>query len=155
MPGIHDVLHWANRTLIAEEVSRRGYRVSPETMNRWHRERAEVPAIVERIVFELFGIGGHNETAPPEWAERLEQKIDLIYESQAIVADQAVARLTRALSSGEAGKVEVMREALADALERTALNGQQGRGPRVVRDEDGEQEASPPPPSSSSAAPET
>ena len=71
MPSIHEVLRWANRTAVAQEVTERGYRVSPETLNRWYRQRSEVPAIVERIVFELFGVGTQQEAAPPEWAERL------------------------------------------------------------------------------------
>jgi hypothetical protein len=33
VPDIHDVLHWANRTLVAEEVTRRGFRVSGESMS--------------------------------------------------------------------------------------------------------------------------
>ena len=70
MTRIHDVLRWANRTAVAEEITRRGYRVSGETLNRWVRQDKEVPAIVERIVFELFGIGTQEES-PPAWAEGL------------------------------------------------------------------------------------
>jgi hypothetical protein len=71
MPDIHEVLRWANRTAVAQEITRRGYRVSGETLNRWYRQRSEVPAVVERIVFEMFG---HNETAPA-WGAELESRI--------------------------------------------------------------------------------
>jgi hypothetical protein len=74
VPDIHDVLHWSNRTLVAEEITRRGFRVSKETLNRWVRQRKEVPAAVEHIVFELFGISGQQETPPP-WAEAMQATI--------------------------------------------------------------------------------
>lgn len=61
---------------MAEEVTRRGYRVSGETLNRWVRDDKEFPAIVERIVFDLFTIG-HEEAAPPKWAERLARETAL------------------------------------------------------------------------------
>jgi hypothetical protein len=67
---IHDVLHWANRTALAQEITRRGYRVSGETLNRWYRQRSEVPAVVERIVFELFGT---QRNAAPDYGERLDR----------------------------------------------------------------------------------
>ena len=95
---IHDVLKWANRTAVAEEVTRRGYRVSPETLNRWVRQDKEVPAIVERIVFELFGIGAHDER-PPAWAEGL--------------VDDAIARTVRLLGGPEyPAALELLRERL-------------------------------------------
>lgn len=72
---VHDVLKWANRTAVAEEITRRGYRVSPETLNRWVRQDKEVPAIVEHIVFELFGIGGHAESPQPQWAGAMEERL--------------------------------------------------------------------------------
>jgi hypothetical protein len=75
VPNVHDLLQWANRSEVAREITRRGYRVSVETLNRWHRDRREVPAVVERIVFELFGLEA-TKNAPPEWAERLEAKVD-------------------------------------------------------------------------------
>lgn len=76
VPDVHDLLRWANRSEVAREITRRGYRVSVETLNRWHRDRKEVPAVVERIVFELFGVG-QQETPPPKWAEGFEARIDL------------------------------------------------------------------------------
>jgi hypothetical protein len=74
VPDIHDVLHWANRTLVAEEVTRRGFRVSKETLNRWVRQRKEVPAAVEHIVFDMFGIETQR-SSPPAWAEGLEARL--------------------------------------------------------------------------------
>src|SRR5688572_20470380 len=73
VPDVHALLHWANRSEVAREITRRGYRVSVETLNRWHRDRKELPAVVERIVFELFG-AGHGENAPA-WAEALEARL--------------------------------------------------------------------------------
>ena len=69
MGRIHEVLRWANRREVAREVTKRGYRVSGETLNRWVRDESEFPAVVERIVFTLFTIGGHEETSAPSWAE--------------------------------------------------------------------------------------
>ncbi len=100
MPSIHEVLRWANRTLVAEEVTRRGYRVSGETMNRWYRNRSEVPAIVEHIVFELFKVSGHNETPPP-WAEALQTKVDEIYARQEQVAAEAVKQVVEVLAPAD------------------------------------------------------
>ncbi len=96
VPNVHEVLFWANRRAVAREITERGYRVSGETLNRWVRDQSEVPAIVERIVFELFGIG-QQETAPP-WAERLEQKIDLVVSNQGVVADEALRKLVSVLA---------------------------------------------------------
>ena len=72
---VHDVLRWANRRAVAEEVTRRGYRVSGESLNRWVRDEKEFPAVVERIVFDLFTIAGHEETAAPSWAAAMEANI--------------------------------------------------------------------------------
>ena len=74
MSRVHDVLKWANRREVAREVTRRGFRVSGETLNRWVRDEAEFPAIVERIVFDLFTIGGQQETPPP-WAEAMRDEV--------------------------------------------------------------------------------
>jgi hypothetical protein len=73
VPDIHDVLHWSNRTLVAEEITRRGFRVSKETLNRWVRQRKEVPAVVRDIVFDIFGIG--QQETPPPWAEAMQERI--------------------------------------------------------------------------------
>jgi hypothetical protein len=73
VPDVHDLPRWANRSEVAREISRRGYRVSVETLNRWHRDRKEVPAVVEHIVFELFGVG--QQETPPPWAEAMEQRL--------------------------------------------------------------------------------
>lgn len=98
MGQIHQVLKWANRREVAREVTRRGYRVSGETLNRWVREEAEFPAMVERIVFELFGIGTHDES-PPAWAEGL--------------VDDAIARTVRLLGGPEyPAALELLRERL-------------------------------------------
>jgi hypothetical protein len=77
VPHVHEVLLWANRRAVAREITARGYRVSGETLNRWVRDHSEVPAVVERIVFELFGLEA-TKNAPPEWAERLEAKVDYL-----------------------------------------------------------------------------
>jgi len=100
MGRVHEVLRWANRRAVAEEITRRGYRVSGETLNRWVRDEKEFPAVVERIVFELFGITEHNQTAPP-WAERLERKVDGIYERGPEIAEAAVRGLIEALAPAD------------------------------------------------------
>ena len=83
MGRVHDVLRWANRRDVAREVTKRGYRLSGETLNRWVRDEQEFPAVVERIVFDLFTISGHEETPPPGWATALPAEI----------ADEVVRRL--------------------------------------------------------------
>ena len=75
MATIHEVLRWSNRTAVAAEITRRGYRVSGETLNRWYRQRSEVPAVVEHIVFDLFGIGASENAPMPEWARGLENRL--------------------------------------------------------------------------------
>lgn len=97
MGRVHDVLRWANRRDVAREVTKRGYRVSGETLNRWVRDEQEFPAVVERIVFDLFTISGHEETPPPGWAEA--------------VADKVVERLS-GISARELADVEAMRPEL-------------------------------------------
>src|SRR5688572_13333707 len=100
VPDVHEVLRWANRSEVAREITRRGYRVSLETLNRWHRQRKEVPAAVERIVFDMFGISGHSESAPA-WAEALQQTVDSIDE-----------RLNRALIESDPNEILQLRDAL-------------------------------------------
>lgn len=98
MARVHDVLRWANRRAVAEEVTRRGYRVSGETLNRWVRDEKEFPAIAERIVFDLFTIGAQEES-PPAWAEGL--------------VDDAVARIVTLLGGPEyPAALELLRERL-------------------------------------------
>lgn len=103
MGRIHEVLHWANRRAVAEEVTRRGYRLSGETLNRWVREEKEFPATVERIVFELFGLDTQKEAAPSltrrllVGIRALEQKAGVTAEELALAEaalemDQAIAR---------------------------------------------------------------
>ena len=95
MSRVHEVLHWANRRAVAEEVTRRGYRVSGETLNRWVREEKEFPAVVERIVFDLFTISGQEEK-PPAWAEGLADKTAMkVIEALAPERLQQAAELAR------------------------------------------------------------
>jgi hypothetical protein len=81
MARVHEVLRWANRREVAREVTRRGYRLSGEALNKWVRDEKEFPAVVERIVFELFTISGHKEAPAPEWAQGLDQKVDQIIQA--------------------------------------------------------------------------
>lgn len=114
VPDVHDLLHWANRSEVAREITRRGYRVSVETLNRWHRDRKEVPAVVEHIVFDLFG---HTEKAAPLEEERLADLIvDRLSERMGApsldeaalssVVDRLAARLGLPLSPGGEGAHE-------------------------------------------------
>lgn len=96
MARVHEVLHWANRRAVAEEVTRRGYRVSGETLNRWVRDEKEFPAIVERIVFDLFTISGQSENAAPSMTRRLEIGIRAL-EQKAGVTDEELALAEAAL----------------------------------------------------------
>ena len=122
MARVHDVLRWANRRDVAREVTKRGYRVSGETLNRWVRDEQEFPAIVERIVFDLFTITGHEETAPPETAERLERIEGLV---------RAIAAVTPGI------ELEQVEEVVArvDELERSRpqRDAERRRGDRRTR----------------------
>ena len=91
MSRIHDVLRWANRREVAREVTQRGYRVSGETLNRWVRDEAEFPAVVQAIVFDLFTITGHSETAAPEWAAAMEERLS----AQIVQNRDLIGRLAR------------------------------------------------------------
>lgn len=119
MSRVHEVLHWANRRAVAEEVIRRGYRVSGETLNRWVRDEKEFPAAVERIVFDLFGIG-HERESPPAWAEGL--------------VDDAITRVAMLLAAPEVpDALERLSPLLGDTLPpppaaRGAEGSQRGRG---------------------------
>lgn len=132
MGRVHEVLHWANRRAVAEEVTRRGYRVSGETLNRWVRDEKEFPAVVERIVFELFGIGGHNETAPP-WAGQIEQRL-----TEAILGNQST--VIEALERPEIWRAAERVIARLEALEPpgdAAPNGSDaGEGPAAAEPPD-------------------
>ena len=113
-------MRWANRRDVAREVTKRGYRLSGETLNRWVRDEQEFPAVVERIVFDLFTISGHEETPPPGWAEA--------------VADAVVERLS-GISAQELAGVDEMQPEL-DAAQRARRRGgsRQTEGTRI-RDE--------------------
>ena len=106
VPDIHDVLHWSNRTLVAEEITQRGFRVSKETLNRWVRQRKEVPAAVERIVFDMFGISPDTAKEPPPWAEVMESRVLEAVERSRVeslperVAEQLAVQLGLAQSPG-------------------------------------------------------
>lgn len=97
MSRVHEILHWANRRAVAEEVTRRGYRVSGETLNRWVRDEKEFPAVVERIVLDLFGI---EKTAPdvPRRLDEIETKLDAVLANQQQVANSATVKIIEALA---------------------------------------------------------
>lgn len=123
MGRIHDVLKWANRSAVAEEITRRGYRVSGETLNRWVRQEKEVPAVVEHIVFDLFGISPDNRKEPPPWAEALAGDIRTevrlnreAIQKQANGHYAAWARLLNDLVAAEADP-QLLRDVVARAVE--------------------------------------
>lgn len=111
---MHQLLRWANRREVARELTRRGFDVSGETLNRWVREEREVPSIVERMVLDMYGMT-QEEAAEPVWVRRLETKLDLVVSNQGIVADAALKRLVSVLAP--AGRVEDV-ESLAAELRR-------------------------------------
>lgn len=80
---MHRLLRWANKREVARELSRRGFDVSGETLNRWVREEREFPAVVERMVLDMYGIGDIAKEPPePAWLEGLQAKVDAIYARQ-------------------------------------------------------------------------
>jgi hypothetical protein len=86
---MHRLLKWANKREVARELSRRGFDVSGETLNRWVRDEREFPAVVERMVLDMYGIAGTTkEAAPPEWAERLQERVDSIYARQDVIMER-------------------------------------------------------------------
>lgn len=127
MPEVHDLLRWANRSEVAREITRRGYRVSVETLNRWHRDRKEVPAVVERIVFELFGVSETQKEAAPSMTKRLlaglialETRAGISPDELASAEEEAAALLVL-----EAG-VDIQLAAELEAAQRTP--DERGRG---------------------------
>ena len=71
---VHQLLRWANKREVARELTRRGYDVSGETLNRWVREEKEIPSVVERMVLELYGIPDTTKQPPPEWARAVAEE---------------------------------------------------------------------------------
>lgn len=120
---VHELLKWASKRQVAREITRRGYKVSGETLNRWVRENEEIPAIVQRLVLELYGLPDTTKEAePPSWATRLMERVDAIHARQDTimarqgqVASEATEALTKALAPlGRLADVEW----LASELER-------------------------------------
>lgn len=102
------MLRWANRSDVAREVTRRGYRVSGETLNRWVRQQKEVPAVVERIVFDLFTITPDTQKdAPAWWAE-----------ASAGLLGELEAQMNQRVSDGVAQVLRALPEKVATELER-------------------------------------
>ena len=107
MGRVHDVLRWANRRAVAEEVTARGYRLSGETLNRWVRDEREFPAVVERIVFDLFTIGRDEKPPEPQWLEGLADGI----------AGKVISELTASRSDEMSRLVDDLEQRLAQRSE--------------------------------------
>ena len=69
---MHELLRWTKRRELATALRKRGHRVSGETLNRWVRNKEEIPLPVQRDIRDLLGLEQQKE-APPEWAGRLER----------------------------------------------------------------------------------
>lgn len=124
---VHDVLKWANRREVAREVTLRGYRVSGETLNRWVRDEEEFPAIVERIVYELFTISGQQETPPP-WAEAMHADlVEKILANQETVVQKLVEQTARI---GLEQALDEQPPAAPAPGKRATMPARAGRGPR-------------------------
>ena len=76
---VHQLLRWANKREVARELTRRGFDVSGETLNRWVREEREFPPVVERMVRDMYGLTT-KEAAPPAMEERLARVESLLVE---------------------------------------------------------------------------
>jgi predicted GTPase len=94
------VLTYANRAAVARALTERGYSVSKMQVNRW-AGGAEMPTIAARMILELFlhGPDMPKEAAPPEWAERLEAKVDSILANQNVVGETYARQVIEALGS--------------------------------------------------------
>jgi hypothetical protein len=93
------VLTYANRAKVAEALTEQGYPVSRVTVSRWARG-GEMPEIAARMILELFGHTPNTtkEAAPPEWAERLFEKVDAMATDQRTIAEEAVSSAVRAIA---------------------------------------------------------
>lgn len=72
MARVHEVLALTRKREVARKISERGYSVSGETLNRWVRDKEELPEKVDRIVRDLFHLPDNDEKAAPVGPERLE-----------------------------------------------------------------------------------
>jgi hypothetical protein len=93
------LLAYANRARVAEALTAQGYPVTRVTVNRW-ANGADMPEIAARMILELFGHTPETtkEAAPPEWAERLFEKLDAMAADQRMIADKAVSEAVRAIA---------------------------------------------------------
>ena len=132
--NVQTLLRYANRRLLARELTARGYPVSGETLNRWVRLEQEIPVAAERTIREVFGVAEHKEEAPPHWAVRLLSRVDDIYARQGIVGTEMSNRVIEALTDPE--RLDWMRR-IADAVaEWPTQSGAASDGPPDTEDRD-------------------
>lgn len=79
MPDVLRLLTYANRREVARALREKGYKVSGETLNRWVRDRREVPLEVRDAILRLYGLPVIQKEEPPPWwagaEDRLVQEI--------------------------------------------------------------------------------
>jgi hypothetical protein len=89
------LLHYANSAKVARGLTEKGYPVSGPTVSRWARGQNVTPRAVA-LVEELLGSGENEEAAWPEWAKRLNEKMDAILKDVVLADSLREARRTTA-----------------------------------------------------------
>lgn len=122
---MRELLRYANYAKVAEELG-----VHRATVARWAAGES-VPSWAVRAVERLI-VGERKETAPPDWAERLERKMDEIRANQDTIADQASRRIIEALAPPELLRAAaLLRERQAELPRQGAGSPPSGASPLV------------------------
>jgi hypothetical protein len=85
---VYDLLELANKTEVARRLKRKGYELDERTFLRWVAERRQMEPRMARDIEAMFAEAGREETAPPEWAERLLVGIVALERKGQITADE-------------------------------------------------------------------
>lgn len=119
MARVHEVLALARKREVARKITERGYPVSGETLNRWVRDKEDLPERVERIVRELFMLPPNDEEAAPGLPERLEVYLLALVRKRGISDEELLQAETDLVAAQTLG---------ADARWTQLVGGGAGRG---------------------------
>jgi hypothetical protein len=81
---------------LADALTRSGHSVSERTAQRWKKGETQPKPQDVRAILALLGTT--KEAAPPEWAERLQERVDSIYERQIQVGQDMAGKVIEALA---------------------------------------------------------
>jgi hypothetical protein len=81
---------------LADALTRSGHSVSERTAQRWKKGETQPKPQDVRAILALLGTT--KGAAPPEWAERLQERVDSIYERQIQVGQDMAGKVIEALA---------------------------------------------------------